>query len=144
VHRAKGQLREERTRYAVSGDAHELMRRFVEALSSGDFKAMKSMLAESAELVGDGGGFVTSFPKPLVGGQRIAQLFYAAILRFKQHVRVDLAMINGRWGVLRYVHGELESAQSYDIEDEHIVRVYLQRNPEKLRRIAASQVFALQ
>lgn len=145
VRRAKSQLRDERPRYAVSAEAHErLMRRFVAALSTGDFTGMKSMLAESAELVGDGGGIVTSFPEPVVGGQRIAQLLYAPNLREKEHVHVELARINGRFGVLRYWHGELESAQSYDIDGDRIVRVYVQRNPEKLRRIAAHAACALQ
>lgn len=145
VHRARSQLREERPRYAVSGEAHQrLMRRFVDALSSGDLAVIKDMLAESAELVGDGGGIVTSFPKPMVGGQRIAQLLYAARLGPPRGLRIELAMINGRWGVLRYMHGALESAQSYDTDGARIVRIYVQRNPEKLRRIAANQVFALQ
>ena len=148
VHRAKAQLRDERARYAVPAEAHErLMRRFVGALATADFAAMKSMLAESAELVGDGGGIVTSFPKPMVGGQRIAQVLFAATLMARRDptldLRVELARINGRFGVLRYMHGALESAQSYDIEGDRIVRVYVQRNPEKLRRIVANEVFAL-
>ena len=58
-------------------------------------------------------------------------------------LRVELVPINGRSGVLRYMHGELESAQSYDTDGERIVGVYVPRNPEKLRRIAARQVYAL-
>ena len=55
VHRAKAQLHDERARYAVSGAAHRrIMTRFVDAISRGDFSAMKEMLAESAELRGDG------------------------------------------------------------------------------------------
>jgi RNA polymerase sigma-70 factor (ECF subfamily) len=148
VHRAKSQVRDERARFEVSEDAHRsLMSRFFAALSSGNFAAMKSMFAESAVLVGDGGGIVTAFPKPMVGGSRVAQLLYAATLGAKRDpamdLRVELAMINGRFGVLRYMHGRLESAQSYDIDGERIVGVYVQRNPEKLRRIAAREVFAL-
>jgi RNA polymerase sigma-70 factor (TIGR02957 family) len=149
VHRAKSQLRDERPRYAVSADAHyRLMRRFVDALSTGDFAAMKDMLAESAVLVGDGGGLVRSFPKPMLGGRRIAQIFYAAILFGARRdpqldLRVEIAIINGRAGVLRYMHGKLESAQYYDTDGERIHGVYVQRNPEKLRRIVANQVFAL-
>ncbi|HKE49611.1 MAG TPA: RNA polymerase sigma-70 factor [Rhodanobacteraceae bacterium] len=148
VHRAKGQLRDERPRYAVSAEAHRrLMHRFVDALSSGDFASMKGMFAESAVLMGDGGGFVTSFPKPMVGGQRIAQILYAARLGNRRdpamNLRVELAVINGRAGVLRYMHGKLESAQYYDTDGERILNVYVQRNPEKLKRIAAQEVFAL-
>jgi RNA polymerase sigma-70 factor (ECF subfamily) len=40
VHRAKSQLRDERARYAVSREAHErLMRRFVDAVATGNFPA---------------------------------------------------------------------------------------------------------
>ena len=148
VHRAKSHLRDERARYDVSDETHQsLMRRFFAALSSGDFAGMKRMFAESAVLVGDGGGIVTSFPKPMVGGQRIAQILYAATLGARRDaavaLRVELASINGRAGVLRYMHGQLESAQSYDTDGERIVRVYVQRNPEKLRRIAANRAYAL-
>ena len=63
VHRARQQLRQERPRYNVPQDVHQkLLRRFAEAASSGDFRTMKALMAESAELVGDGGGIVTSFP----------------------------------------------------------------------------------
>jgi RNA polymerase sigma-70 factor (ECF subfamily) len=138
VHRAKSQLREERPRYVVSAESHQrLMRRFAEAWSNADFKTMKEMMAESATLVGDGGGIVTSFPKPMVGGQRIAQLLFAGTLRHQHDLRIELASINGRLGVLRYFGDELESAQSYDTDGERIVHIYVQRNPEKLRRIAA-------
>lgn len=144
VHRAKNQLRDERPRYAVSDDAHRrLMSRFVAALSTGDFASMKSMLAESAELMSDGGGTVMAFPEPMVGGQRIAQLLLAAFVGLKQGHRVELASINGRWGVLRYANGELESAQSYDTDGERILRIYVQRNPEKLKRIKALQAITL-
>jgi RNA polymerase sigma-70 factor (ECF subfamily) len=148
VHRAKSHLQDERRRYAVSGAAHEsLMQRFVAALSSGDFAGMKSLFAESAVLVGDGGGIVTAFPAPMVGGQRVAQVLYAATLGARRDpamdLRVELATINGRAGVLRHMHGKLESAQFYDTDGERIVGVYVQRNPEKLRRIAAREVFSL-
>lgn len=140
VHRAKSQLREERPRYVVSAESHQrLMRRFAQAWSNADFQAMKAMMAESATLVGDGGGIVTSFPKPMVGGERIAQLLFACTLRRKHELRLDLASINGRMGVLRYFGDELESVQSYDTDGERIVQIYVQRNPEKLRRIAAQR-----
>lgn len=140
VHRAKTQLREERPRYVVSAEAHQrLMRRFAEAWNNADFQGMKEMMAESATLVGDGGGIVSSFPEPMVGGQRIAQLLFAGTLRGKEALEIRLTSINGRLGVLRYIDGNLESAQSFDTDGEHITEIYVQRNPEKLRRIATNQ-----
>ena len=104
---------------------------------------MKDLLAESAELRGDGGGIVQSFPKPMVGGRRIAQCLFAATLRESMGLRVELVTINGRAGMLRYLRGALESAMSFEIEDGRIARIFVQRNPEKLRRIAARESFAL-
>ncbi|MGH8081128.1 MAG: RNA polymerase sigma-70 factor [Lysobacter sp.] len=140
VHRAKSQLREERPRYVVSAQAHQrLMRRFAEAWTNGDFKAMKDMMAESATLVGDGGGVVTSFAEPMRGGDRIAQLLFACTLRHKHDLRIELTTINGRLGVLRYYGDLLESAQAYDTDGDRIVHIYIQRNPAKLQRIAAER-----
>lgn len=144
VHRAKSQLREERPRYLVSAQAHQqLMRRFAEAWTNADFRAMKEMMAESAVLVGDGGGLVTSLPRPMIGGQRIAQLLFACTLRRKHELRLELTSINGRLGLLRYFGDTLESAQTYETDGERILRVYVQRNPEKLRRIAADREWLL-
>jgi RNA polymerase sigma-70 factor (TIGR02957 family) len=143
VSRAKAQLREARPRYNVAPEVHwRVMRQFAEALSQGDFSSLKAMLAEDAELISDGGGKVPSFGKPLCGGTRIAQLFYAASLRFKTSVRIELAVINGQWGVLRFIDGVLESAQSYETDGDRIVRVHVQRNPDKLARIAAARARA--
>lgn len=139
VHRAKTQLREERPRYVVPREVHlRLMRSFAEVLASGDIFALQSMLAEDAELIGDGGGKVSSFGKPLVGGLRIAKLYLAANRRYGSGMRVEIAVINGEWGLLRFIDGALESAQSFETDGVRIVRVHIQRNPDKLARIAAA------
>ncbi len=40
--------------------------------------------------------------------------------------------------VLRYINGELESAQSCESDGERITRIHVQRNPEKLVRLVAA------
>lgn len=137
VHRARAQLREERPRFEVSPDTHRrLLERFAQALTGGDFSALKAMLADDAQLIGDGGGKVPSFGRPMLGGQRIAQLLFAPSLRLKDGQRIELALINGEWGLLRFFDGVLESAQSYETDGERIVRIHVQRNPDKLVRVA--------
>ena len=139
VHRAKTQLRDERPRYAVSPDArHRLLRSFADASLQGDFSSLKAMLADDAELVSDGGGRVPSFGKPLLGGQRIAQLYLAVHLRHRGNLRVELALVNGEWGLLRFVDGMLESVQTFETDGTRITRIQAQRNPDKLARLAAS------
>ena len=138
VSRAKAQLRDERPRHAVAPEEHQrLLGRFAQALGSGDFASMKQLLHEDAVLIGDGGGKVPSFGKPLVGGQRIAQLFYATSRRFGGAVRVEPVVLNGQAGLLRFIGGALESAQWYETDGSRILRIHVQRNPDKLARIDA-------
>ena len=137
VHRAKAQLKDERPRYTVARETQlRLLRGFADAAVRGEFAALKSMLAEDAQLIGDGGGVVPSFGVPLVGAQRIAQLYYAVGLRFPGAVRYEVVVLNGQWGLLRFVADTLESAQSIETDGERIVRIQSQRNPDKLARIA--------
>ena len=138
VHRAKVQLGVGQPRYAVSRESHlRTVKSFAQALAKGDFRIIKSLLADEAQLLGDGGGVIQSFPRPMVGGQRIAQLFYASNLRYKTSMRVDMASINGQPAVLRYINDHLESAQTFETDGDRIVRVLVQRNPVKLNGIAS-------
>jgi RNA polymerase sigma-70 factor (ECF subfamily) len=139
VSRAKTQLRDDRPRYVVPRETHlRLLGTFAQALQRGDFHAINALLAEDATLIGDGGGKVQSFPKPMAGGRRIAQLFYASSRRYGDELSVKLVVLNGQWALLRFIEGKLESAQSFETDGERIVRIHVQRNPDKLARIAAA------
>ncbi|UUZ75898.1 RNA polymerase sigma-70 factor [Polaromonas sp. P1(28)-13] len=137
VHRAKVQLQDQRPRYTVARETQlRLLRGFADAAVRGEFAALKTMLADDAQLIGDGGGKVPSFGVPLVGGQRIAQLYLATSLRYPGLVRFEVVVLNGQWGLLRFIDGALESAQTLETDGERIVRIHAQRNPDKLARIA--------
>lgn len=139
VHRARDQLRDGRPRRRVAPDVHhQLLSRFATAAMQGDLASLRSLLDEDAELIGDGGGHVPSFGRPLRGGHRIAMLFFATCRRFGAGVRIEPAVLNGEWGLLRFIDGQLESAQSLETDGERIVRLHVQRNPEKLARVVAA------
>ncbi len=144
VHRARTRLREERPLHAVPHRTHQqLLQAFTDALDKGDLKSMIALMDTSAQLIGDGGGFVSSFPKPMLGGARIAQLLFAPTLRRRAELRMVPAFINGRLGVLRYFGEHLDSAMSFDTDGERITQILVQRNPNKLARIVAAQQPAL-
>lgn len=138
VKRAKQQLQDRRTKKHVSEQEHrELLMQFAKAATSGDFRALRATLSNKATLLGDGGGKVTSFGRPLLGGQRIAQLFYANWLRCGSDIEIRVAQVNDRPGLVRLINGQLESVQSFEILDGAISQIHVQRNPDKLARIAA-------
>ncbi|WP_225781877.1 RNA polymerase sigma-70 factor [Xenophilus sp. Marseille-Q4582] len=140
VHRAKAQVAEaDRPRQPVPEDQRlRLLRAFAEAAQRGDLQGLKAALAEDVVLVSDGGGKVPSFGKPLLGGQRVAMLYFAVCRRFAGAVRTQVAMVNGEPGLLRFIDGQLESVQAFEwSQDGRIAHIHTQRNPDKLTRIAA-------
>lgn len=142
VHRAKAQVQEARPRFQVPRETHQrLLRAFADAAARGSLQDLKALMAQDVELIGDGGGKVQSFSKVLRGSQRLAQLYFALWRRMGAAVRMELVEINGEPGLLRFLDGQLESAQTFEIEGERIVRIRAQRNPDKLARIA--QLYSL-
>ncbi len=138
VHRAKAQVLDARPRFSVPRETHErLLRAFADAAVRGSLQDLKALMSEDAELLSDGGGKVPSFGKILRGSQRLAQLYFAVWRRMgAAAVRVEVVDINGEPGLLRFIDGQLESAQTFEIESDRIVRIRAQRNPDKLARIA--------
>ena len=138
VSRAKAQLREERPRYAVPEPTHRrLLQGFADTLADGDLGALGALFSEDAVLVSDGGGKALAFADPVVGGRRIAQLFFAGRLRHGAALELRLVDLNGELALLRLLGGALETALAVETDGTRITRLYSQRNPDKLARIAA-------
>jgi len=139
VHRASERVQQARTRFEVPQAVHhQLLQRFMRAAQSGDRNAIEALLSEDAQLIGDGGGKVPSFPRPLVGPFRIANLYWAQFRRLGALVAYRMALLNGEPGLLRYVDGRIESAQAFVTDGERIVAIYAVRNPDKLAAIPAT------
>jgi len=75
----------------------------------------------------------------LHGADRIANLYWAFFKRLGDQVVYRMAQINGEPGLLRYVNGQLESAQAFVTDGERIVAIYAVRNPDKLAGIPRLQ-----
>ncbi len=140
VHRASERVRQERPRFEVSKHAHRrVLEKFIQAAHSGERAAIKALLADDAQLIGDGGGKVPSFMKIMRGTDRIADLYWAVSRRHAGQLLYRIALINGEAGLLRYVNGQLESAQALVSDGERIVAIYAVRNPDKLAGIPPLQ-----
>lgn len=138
VHRARQKLRDGEPREMVPrATLQRLLLAFVDAMQRSDFHGLHALLSDDAELIGDGGGKATSFAR-LVGGKRLAQLFYAGKRRFRDALHAEVVQVNGQWALLRFIDGQLESVQSYETDGERLTRVLVQRNPDKLARISAA------
>ncbi len=140
VHRASERLQQEQPRFEVSKDDHRrLIEKFMQAARSGEREAIKALLADDVQVIGDGGGKAPSFMEILRGTDRIADLYWDLSQRFAGQVVYRIALINGEPGLLRYIDGQLESAQAFVTDGEHIVAIYSVRNPDKLAGIPPLQ-----
>jgi RNA polymerase sigma-70 factor (ECF subfamily) len=136
VHRALERVRQERPRFDVPRATHgALLAQFMHAAASGDRDAMKAMMSGDVQLVADGGGKVPSFLHILHGAGRVAGVFWTLEHKFPSRVVYRAATINGEPGLLRYIEGKLESAQSFIVDNGLIVAVFIIRNPDKLRAV---------
>ena len=140
VHRAQGRVQQEQPRFDVPRDMHrDLLATFMQAARNGDRAAMKALMSDQVQLVADGGGKVNSFLHIVRGAGRVSGLFWSLEHQYPGKVEYRLAMINGEPGMLRYVDGKIESAQSFIVDDGRIVAVFVMRNPDKL--VSVPQIF---
>jgi RNA polymerase sigma-70 factor (ECF subfamily) len=136
VHRAQTRVQQEKPRFEVPKDRHrELLANFMQAAATGDRAAMKALMSDEVQLVSDGGGKVKSFHRILHGAGRVAGVYWALEHQAPGKVVYRQALINGEPGLLRYLDGKIESAQSFIVDDGRIVAVFIMRNPDKLTAI---------
>jgi RNA polymerase sigma-70 factor, ECF subfamily len=107
VHRAAERVSRDRPRFAVPPETHRrLLEKFMRAAQTGQRAAIRALLADNAQAIGDGGGKVTSVLAGLRGAERVTNLFWAHHLKLGDRLVYRIATINGEPGLLRYVDGE--------------------------------------
>jgi len=95
------------------------------------------LLAADAVAYGDGGGKAITFPSPVFGRERVAQLFVElSRLGLELKLRVRPTQVNGQPGALfTDPEGRLITVVSLDIADDQVQAIRSVSNPEKLRHL---------
>jgi RNA polymerase sigma-70 factor, ECF subfamily len=120
----------------------QLMSAFAAATQSGDLDALTQLLASDVRIVTDGGGKVRAAQTVIDGADRAARFLVGATRPHKgQWWRPDFtlrfATINGLPGVIVDApEGPVQTA-AFEIEGDVIRALYVVRNPDKLRHLAA-------
>ncbi|KQT13874.1 RNA polymerase sigma-70 factor [Ramlibacter sp. Leaf400] len=136
VHRAAERVKAGRPRFQVPAGTHlRLLEKFVLAARTGERSAIRALLDENAQAIGDGGGKVPSVPRGLQGADRVTNLYWAHSIKYGPRMDYRIATINGEPGLLRYVDGQLESAQAVVTDGARIMSIFVVRNPDKLVNI---------
>ena len=138
--RARRAVRDDRPAPAKTPDNHaRLLQAFGEAVASGNVARLVELLRADAVALTDGGGRKTAARNPIVGADKIARFFIGLAAKNAGHdIRIEPAMINGAFGALLYLDGELDHTMSMAISGEKIAAIYIVRNPDKLRHLPAA------
>jgi len=140
--RARRAVRDERAAPpTVAPEAHaRLLDAFSHAAASGDLSALAGLLSEDAVIFTDGGGRKTAALNPIRGADKIMRFFAGiAAKNAGRAIRLVPMKINGSVGALVYMDNEIDHALSLAVEGDKITAIYLVRNPDKLRHVAAAQ-----
>jgi hypothetical protein len=137
--RARKHVQAERPRYRVDqAEADRIARAFFAASRDGDAAALSSMLAEHVSIHSDGGGRVLAFRNIIQGADKALRLFLGLARKYDyQPILLRSATIDGLPGYVSIDRGQVLQTTALDIRDDRIVAIYMMRNPEKLRHVAA-------
>jgi RNA polymerase sigma-70 factor (ECF subfamily) len=145
VHRARERVHRDRPRFQVSEAARRrLLEKFIAAVQTADQDALLALFAPDATWTADGGGKTAAATKVVQGAARIAKLLTGFGRLFSQHYRERLVFrlvpINGETGIVSCLDGKPFFALSFDTDGMRILAGYNVLNPDKLSRIAPSQL----
>ncbi|MFL6061141.1 MAG: RNA polymerase sigma factor SigJ [Marmoricola sp.] len=129
---ARGRVRDARPLPGPAPEQAEVVRSFREAWTSHDVAALVSLLDPAAVAVADGGGRVAASLAPVVGGTEIATYLVGLAERAGSITLLDRT-VNGRPGLLATYDDEVVAVYSFEIAEDRIQRIWVVRNPEKLR-----------
>jgi RNA polymerase sigma-70 factor (ECF subfamily) len=150
--RARRHVRETRPRglsapAARSGEIDrkhaELLSTFAAATQSGDLDALTQLLASDVRVFTDGGGKVRSAREVIEGADRVAP-FLVGVARkhpgqwWRDDFVVRFGTINGLPGVIVHAPEGPVQTTAFEIEGDLIRALYVVRNPDKLRHLAAA------
>jgi len=139
--RGRTHVRAARPRFPMPADGGlAIARAFAAALQRGDISALARVLAEDAVLHSDGGGKKIAALNVIVGRDRMLRLAAGIIRKYPEPtvVGVHITRINGMPGfVTAFSDGSLQTT-ALEIERGSIAAIYVVRNPEKLRHLAAT------
>ncbi|MER7211120.1 RNA polymerase sigma factor SigJ [Streptosporangium sp. NPDC000239] len=110
----------------------DAVRQVKEAWETKDITALVGLLDPAAVMVADGGGAVGTVPHPVEGGARIAR-YMVAIADMAPGLELLERSVNGMPGLVARRAGVVTTVAAFDIVDGHVTRIWVVRNPEKLR-----------
>ena len=136
LHRARHRVQTDKPRFTPNRTDHRsLVERFSRAAYTADEHALLDLFAPDIAVISDGGGKVTAARKIVRGLQKVVRIFTIAIPPAADRLTWKIVEINGEPGIIEFIDGAPFAANTFDVEDGKIVRLYRIMNPDKLDQL---------
>jgi RNA polymerase sigma-70 factor (ECF subfamily) len=144
--RAKDNLGKDARRFEVDIKAHEkILENFLLAVREGKVGHLVEMLKEDITLFADGGGTyftvnrkrISATLNPIYGKENVCRLLVSVVPKFYEElpdVSTEAVIANGMPSIVTYSGSSPVSVVSIEPEGGQIKNIYVQTNPEKLKR----------
>ncbi|WP_434419367.1 sigma-70 family RNA polymerase sigma factor [Nannocystis pusilla] len=138
--RARKHVQAARPRFRVEpAEADRIAQAFFVASRDGDLQALQTMLAEDVVIHSDGGGRVLAFRNPIRGLARVLRLYAGLRRKFTEPpILLRPLVIDGLPGYASIDRGRILQTTALELRDGRITGIYVVRNPDKLRHVAAA------
>jgi len=130
---ARRRLRAAREPGPPAAERAQLVRAFKQAWQAKDINALVGLLNPEATAVADSGGLAVTFLEPIEGAERIAAAWVALAERATSSASIVEQSVNGQPGLVAQQDGITVTVFAFDVVGERISRIWVMRNPEKLR-----------
>jgi RNA polymerase sigma factor (sigma-70 family) len=111
-----------------------VVKAFKAAWEAKDITALIGLLDPDATATADGGGLAVTFPHPIEGAERIARAWIEIANRAAGDVTFLECTVNGQPGLAAQQDGTTVTVFAFGVTGDRITRIWVTRNPEKLRR----------
>ncbi|MCX2924860.1 RNA polymerase sigma-70 factor [Streptomyces sp. NEAU-W12] len=138
--RARRHVEERRPRYDVDpARRRDLTERFLAAAAGGDLEGLMKLLAPDVRLVGDSGGKSRAPLRVLESADKVGRFLVGVTRKGFFDPPVRLLEINGGPAALVLTGDRPGPVFQLDVAEGRVQTVYIIRNPDKLRSLAAAE-----
>lgn len=130
---ARRRVRERRAGSATREQHDAVVQAFIAAADHGDLQGLVAILDPDVVLVSDGGGRASAARRPVLGPDHVGRFVLGQLTKLGAALTVSLHETADGLTLAFAEHGVIHSVAVLDVRDDRVTRIWIMRNPEKLR-----------
>ncbi|HEY6979212.1 MAG TPA: RNA polymerase subunit sigma-70, partial [Chitinophagaceae bacterium] len=109
--------------------------KYLSVIQHADMQQLEQMLHDEVTVISDGGGKAVAFRKPVRGREHVIRLLLGVYKKYYAHIPFKKTTINHEPALCYYENEKLATCMVLCVQQDHLINVYLIRNPDKLKAL---------